>query len=238
MGGPGPALDLDSLAYPELSAVRRELIDRLVRLSADPTEARAALGVSASKDHEIDQNRQLLSAPTLPAIERYTGVLFDAFDVGSLTKLQRQKVHQRVAICSALFGMVRAGDRIPFYRLSAHSKLPDPAAGAIRTVAAQWKPAFGALADSLEELVIDLRSGAYQAFGSFPRAVTVRVVTAGPNGEYVVVSHFNKHTKGLLARALATTRVQVEQPHDVVRVARTAGLRADLVADDLMEIVT
>jgi hypothetical protein len=42
-----------------------------------------------------------------------------------------------------------------------------------------------------------------------------------------VVSHFNKHTKGLLARALATTTKTVRDADGVAAVAEGAGLTAE-----------
>jgi cytoplasmic iron level regulating protein YaaA (DUF328/UPF0246 family) len=44
-GGDGPPLALDKLSHPELTPVRRKLIDELVALSADPPAGLAALAV-------------------------------------------------------------------------------------------------------------------------------------------------------------------------------------------------
>src|SRR3954463_6803209 len=80
-GGDGGPLDLAALTAPELTPVRTELLDALVKLSADPPAARTALGLSPRQDDEIARNGDLWTAPTRPAIERYTGVLYDALDV-------------------------------------------------------------------------------------------------------------------------------------------------------------
>ncbi len=68
--GDGPPLDLDSLATAELTPLRAELIDELVTLAADRPASRAALGISAAQDAEIDRNAALRTAPTMPAIRR------------------------------------------------------------------------------------------------------------------------------------------------------------------------
>lgn len=123
-GGDGPALCLGALATPALTPVRTALADELVTLSADRDASRSALGISASQDSEIDRNAALYTAPTLPAIWRYTGVLFDALAVDTLSGASLARANARLAVGSALFGLLRAGDLVPAYRLSATSKLP------------------------------------------------------------------------------------------------------------------
>src|SRR3954447_11919579 len=123
-GGDGGPLDLAALTAPELTPVRTELLEALVKLSADPPAARTALGLSPRQDDEIARNADLWTAPTRPAIERYTGVLYDALDVRSLSRAQRARADRRLAVGSALFGLVSAADPIPAYRLSAGSTLP------------------------------------------------------------------------------------------------------------------
>lgn len=104
--------------------MRARLTDALVALSARPEPARSALKLTVNQDSEIERNRTLRSSGTVPALRRYTGVLYDALDVASLTRIQRQKAHRRLLIGSALFGLLGAGDAIPAYRLSGTSVLP------------------------------------------------------------------------------------------------------------------
>ena len=83
-GGDGPPLRLADLGSPALGAVRAELVDELVALAGDVPASRLALGLSPKQDDEIERNATLLSSATLPAIHRYTGVLYDALDVTSI----------------------------------------------------------------------------------------------------------------------------------------------------------
>ena len=223
-GGDGPPLRLDDLGAPELSAVRKQLIDDLVELAKDRPASRLALGISAKQDAEIDRNAALLTSATMPAISRYTGVLYDALDVDSLRGATASRARARLAVGSALFGLLRADDAIPAYRLSAGSKLPGG-----QTLAARWKPALEpVLADlATRDLVVDLRSGAYTSLGRVLGAVDVDVVSERADGSRAVVSHFNKAHKGRLARILAGSRAE---PHDaaaVAAIARRAGLRVE-----------
>ena len=66
-GGDGPPLDLAALTAPELTGVRTELVEGLVKLAADVPAARAALGLSPKQDDEIARNAALWTSPTLPA---------------------------------------------------------------------------------------------------------------------------------------------------------------------------
>jgi hypothetical protein len=233
-GGDGPPLSLDGLTSPELGPLRAALVDELVALAADRPAARRALGISASQDAEIDRNAALLTAPTMPAIERYTGVLYDALDVGSLRGAAAARARSRLAIGSALFGLLRADDPVPGYRLSAGSKLPGSA-----TLAARWRPVLEPVLEQLaaDELVVDLRSGSYAALGRLPGAVDVDVVAEHPDGRRTVVSHFNKAHKGRLARVLASSRAEPGDAAAVASLARRAGMRVERTGDELIVVV-
>lgn len=234
-GGAGPALALDSLSSPSLTATRDTLIDELAALAADRPASRKALGISASQDAEIDRNATLRTAPTLPAIHRYNGVLYDALDIGSLRGAAATRAGSRLSIVSALFGVIRADDRIPAYRLSAGSKLPGSP-----SLAARWKAVLEpVLADLAErELVVDLRSGSYAALGKVPGAVSVDVIAEHSDGRRTTVNHFNKAHKGRLARALATTRAEPGDAAAVAAVARRADLRVERRGDHLTVVVS
>ena len=106
-GGDGPALDLEGLGFPALNPVRSSLIDDLSSLEV-PT-ALEVLKISEKLRPEAEANLELRSAPTMPALHRYTGVLFDALSAPTLPA----RAWGRLAVGSALFGLVRAGDLIP-----------------------------------------------------------------------------------------------------------------------------
>jgi uncharacterized protein len=211
-GGDGAPLDLTALTAPELTPVRATLAEALVTLAADVPAARRALGLSPNQDDEIARNAALWTSGTLPALHRYTGVLYDALDVRSLTRPQRSRAGRRLAVGSALFGMVGGEDPIPAYRLSAGSTLPG-----LPTLRALWKPALSPVLAAAGQLVVDLRSGSYAALAPVPGAVTVQVLSERADGSRAVVSHFNKAHKGRVARLLATTTAE---PDDVVRLLR------------------
>lgn len=233
-GGDGPALDIAGLGNPILNPLRSALLDELTGLAADPDACRKALGISVSQDAEIERNASLRTSKTMPAIYRYTGVLYDALDIASLKGASVGRAKARLAIGSALFGLLRADDLIPAYRLSGSSKLPEKP-----TLASRWRPLLEPLLADLaaSELIVDLRSGSYVSLGRVPGAVRVDVLAEHSDGRRTVVTHFNKAHKGRLARALATTRAEPNDAAAVAAVARKAGMRVEREKNDLTVIV-
>ncbi|WP_433869699.1 peroxide stress protein YaaA [Saccharopolyspora sp. CA-218241] len=220
-GGAGAPLDLGSLSHPELNPTRRTVVDALTALAADVPASLSVLGLSERQAEEVERNAALRTAPTAPALERYTGVLYDALDVGSLTPAERKQADDRLAVASALFGLVRGVDRIPAYRLSGGGSLPG--LGTLRSV---WRPVLEPVL-AVDELVVDLRSGAYAALAKVPGAVAVRVLSEDAAGHRKVVSHHNKAHKGALARALAQAPDEPSGVDDVLAVAEAAGMRVE-----------
>ncbi|WP_072687600.1 peroxide stress protein YaaA [Rhodococcus marinonascens] len=233
-GGADLPLDLAELSMPTLTETREALVNTLVALAADVEASQIALGLGPTQAGEIERNAKLWLSPTLPALDRYTGVLFDALDAKSFTRAQKSKARSRLAIGSALFGAVRASDPIPAYRLSGGSKLP-----CLGTLRSLWKPELSrAITAEADGLVVDLRSGVYQQLGPVPEAVVATVLTEKPDGTRSVVSHFNKHHKGLLARALAVSRAEPTDVRGVARVASKAGLCIEVASENELIILT
>jgi len=234
VGGEGPPLRTTSLSFPALNPLRDNLVDELVALAADPDASRRALGLSPKQDAEIERNAALRTSPTAPAILRYTGVLYDALDIESLSAAARSRADARLAVGSALFGLLRADDAVPAYRLSASSKLPGQP-----TLASRWRPVLEPVLAELAagELVVDLRSGSYAGLGRLPGAVDVDVVAEHADGHRTVVSHFNKAHKGRLARVLATSRAEPDTAAGVAAIARRAGMRVERTGEELTVVV-
>lgn len=232
-GGIGAPLDLESMSHPELTATRRQIAEELSALAADVPRSLQVLGISERQSEEVRRNDELWDSPTSPALERYTGVLYDALDVGSLEATERKQADTRLAVASALFGLARGTDQIPAYRLSGGTSLPG-----LGTLRSAWRPVLEpALAES-DDLIVDLRSSAYAALARTPGAVQVRVLSEDASGERKVVSHHNKSHKGLLARALARSAEEPETVSDVLDVATDAGLRVEHEGDRALCVVT
>lgn len=193
-GGRGRPLDLTSLSHAQLTPVRKRLVAALVAAAVtDPVGLERALGCPAG---EAAKDAALTTSGTLPVHRRYTGVLYTALSYGTLSAAGRRRANGSLRVASALFGLLSPTDRIPDYRLSGGTSLPG-----VGSLAAAWRPELESEIAASRTVVVDLRSGPYAALARLGNAVEVRVLRE-TDGVRAVVSHDNKHTKGLLAREL------------------------------------
>ncbi|WP_460800474.1 YaaA family protein [Microbacterium sp. GXF6406] len=197
-GGAGAPLAIADLALPALGEQRSLAVQALIGLSADADAAQRVLKLSARQLSGIVDNATLLTSPTMPAVDRYTGVLYDALDAVSLGESSRAWLGENVWIHAAPFGPISALDAIPAYRLAAGTSVPG-----MPPLRRHWAvPTSEAIAQEKPSFVLDLRSEAYVALGPIPDGVSamyVRVVT----DQGKALNHFNKKSKGQLVRALA-----------------------------------
>ncbi|MGP6171396.1 YaaA family protein [Microbacterium sp. A196] len=224
-GGSGTVLDLDSLSLPALAPEREQVVSALVAMAGDAALSQRVLKLSDRQLGEIEHNRTLRVAPTMPAVDRYTGVLYDALDAVSLDAASRRWLGHHVWVHSAPFGPVGALDEIPSYRLAAAAALPG-----VAPLRRHWAQSVtAAIAREQPRFIVDLRSEAYVALGPIPASVSsvyVRVVTEQGRA----LNHFNKKAKGELVRALAEERPRVSTLESLTKWASVRGieLRADV----------
>ena len=235
-GGSSRPLDVDALSLPALAPQRRAAVDSLVELSRHAETAARVLGLSPRQLGEIEVNSALCTAPTMVAVDRYTGVLYDALSADSLDAAARRWLGAHALIHSAPFGPVGALDRIPAYRLGAGASIPS--LGSLRR---HWASAVtSALEASGASFILDLRSEAYVALGPVPSTVAsvyLRVVTASGNGAVRALNHFNKHAKGALTRLLATDRPRVRSAAGFARWAESRGVAVRPGEGDVWDLV-
>lgn len=201
----GKPLDLASLSFPDLEPHRAEVLDALVALCTtdEPAAAAEVLGLGKTQTAEVAADARLSQAPTARADAVYSGVLYEALDLPSLTGAARRRATSWLAVTSGLFGLLRPADRIPAYRLSGDVALPG-----IGTVSTYWSRRLDESVRTAagRGLVLDLRSSTYASFWRPAPDLATRVVTMRVlhevDGTRKVVSHFNKATKGRIVRAL------------------------------------
>jgi hypothetical protein len=238
-GGAGaPATPHVRLSEPR-AVVAAALVDFC---AGDSAIAAAALALPArSSAADLEMNRTIAGAPTLAALDRYAGTVYEGLDAATLTGAGRRRAMESVLIFSGLFGVVAADELVPAYRLPVAATLPT--VGALTPF---WRSVLPAELDQLlgDELVVDLRSSDYGAMWRpspevRERVLSVRIVTEHPDGRLAVVSYPSKFGKGQLTRALVSSRARVTSARQVAEIwTRSGGRDATVRPDGSLELVT
>ncbi len=179
-------------------ALRRRDFEAERQLHVGPAAARAATAV----------NRLVETAPVLPALRRYTGVLYGALDYPGQPAPLRRRLDRSVVVVSGLWGLLRGDDPVPAYKLPMGAAPPG-----LGRLAPWWRPRLTpVLADYVRGAVVwQLLPAAYAAaIGPLDTAAaiwTVRVERV-VDGVRTVVGHDNKAVKGALAAALVAGSVR------------------------------
>ena len=202
-GGTGPAWAPGSMSFPELD-VRRARVAKAVATAMSRRDVGDLLGVKGvALAAARDTNRAVLDAPTMPAIERYTGVLYDELRWSTLPAAHRRHGERQIVIFSAVWGLVSPTDAIPDYKLKMGARL-----GRLGILSTWWRPA---LTDALGSppmtwnLLPNEHASAYRGTGD---QVVVRFlddVERAGRRQLITVSHWNKQLKGALVRHLLAT---------------------------------
>ncbi|WP_104698049.1 MULTISPECIES: peroxide stress protein YaaA [unclassified Helicobacter] len=138
---------------------------------------------------------QLLTAPRIEAIKLYNGVAYKALDFDSLKLSQQDYILQNVFIFSNLFGVVRALERLPFYKFNQAYHNSDLG---IKKLYQMMKIALDAFFDSSEE-ILDLRAEVYiKAYKIKKPHYVVDFLRQNKK-----VSHYAKYYRGIFLRKLS-----------------------------------
>ena len=222
--GTGPPWSPGSMSL-ALDPQREETLAALAAAMRAPEAARSTLlGVRGKAlAAATAANRGARTAPTLPAIERYTGVLYEALDRASLPAAQRKRLDSSVLIFSGLWGAVAPGDPIPDYKLKMGAALPR-----LGKLSTWWRGDLSAAvaARAAGRTVWNLLPAEHAAAWDAPAGLTqiiVRFLEPRPDGSLSAVSHWNKHLKGALVRYLLEN--PTSQPADLRAWKHPSGFR-------------
>lgn len=215
-----PASGQLTLSFPAQDAVRARVMAELETFCRkNPDRAAKALKLGPKSIEEL-ANNVFENAAVLPAIDRYTGVLYSATGVSDWTREQRAWAAKSVFIHSSLFGVISTGDSIPNYRLSFDTKVVgislrdfwgDTASTAITEMAAgDW--------------VLDCRSEGYRALAPVPPGVESRYLDVVTVDGGKALNHFNKAHKGALVRELVQSQPFIPTPESFSEWAAGLGM--------------
>jgi cytoplasmic iron level regulating protein YaaA (DUF328/UPF0246 family) len=148
------------------------------------------------------EKKNATTKPT-PAINVYTGVLYQGLDWASLSAAARKRAASAVVIISAKYGAVRPDQLIESYKEKIDNK-------AMRVPVAKVLDAIKS------DLIVDCRSSTYKTVWHSPidKTVEVRVSTV-VNGVRTVVTHMSKKTRGEITRWLLQSRSVAKTPEDL-----------------------
>ncbi len=203
------AKDPDCNAFPRLNPARRKVIAALKSAQRSLPEADLQKLFNVKDDNlaaAIAANRAILSAELLPAIQRYTGVMFDFLDYPSMPPDDRHTFDTHALIFSGVWGLLRPTDLIPDYKLKIDASLPN-----LGRVSAFWKPHLSRVLNPIlaGQIVWDLLPGAHRTAwdGKAKSAVRWQVkfverVESRGKVTYRTVNHWSKALKGALVRHL------------------------------------
>jgi cytoplasmic iron level regulating protein YaaA (DUF328/UPF0246 family) len=179
---------------PDLAPDVQRVIDMLAGLSVP--EQRALYGLkSEEKAAEAHaQNLGALDSPCLPAISRYTGVVYDHLNFDTLS--QKASGRKRILIVSALFGLIDGGTPLPAYKLSMTPWL---------TKYWRCRNSERLLAVTGGKPVLNLLSQTYARAVDYPALLTVDFRVEGGQK---AAGHFGKAIKGRFVRWLLENKVK------------------------------
>jgi uncharacterized protein len=204
-GGSGPPWSPGTAVVRELDAERSTVLD--------------ALG----------ERHPIRLEPTLPAIERYTGVLYRELDPTGLPVPARRRLERQVLVVSGLWGLVAPTDPIPPYKLKMSARV-EP----LGRLSTWWRPSLtAALAPRVKGATVwDLLPNEHAAAVDWSslrprRRITVRFLDRDGR----TVAHWNKLLQGSIVRWLAETGET--DPLALGEFDHPQGYRLDLAASEI-----
>jgi len=142
------------------------------------------------------QNQDIFNSKCVPAIERYTGVVYDHINWPSLSKKSQSYMIKHVIIFSGLFGLLTPNTLIPDYKLKMN----------VLSLKNLWKPI---ISESLkdEDVIFDLLPQVHRKAYT-PTKNTIQVdFLVKRKGKTSAAGHFGKAVKGQFIRFLAQNQI-------------------------------
>ena len=187
----------DDSLFEARAQVREALSDLLARgLTHEISHVLKVRGTLLERAREATQSLVERNAMTLPAWQRYSGVVWSHLDPGTLHDSQRR----RLLIPSGLYGLSCGTDAIADYRLTMKVSLGD-----LGPLGAFWRARLGRVLDEIPgatfvSLLPKEHAHALMSAGAYPsRTIVVSFVRHAGEG---VVGHDAKAVKGVLARRI------------------------------------
>ena len=225
-GGSPLSIDMVALTFGGMQPARDLVYEKLVDYSKH-AEAKTKM-----RAEHLAQNLEVQTSSIMPAIDRYSGTLYDALhgrglkgtptEFNTISSAERDRAKESVFIQSALFGLIPATNLIPNYRFSAGTKIPG------FDLKKHWSESHNIIWKRLEgQQLIDLRSKAYADLAPIPEHFDYLTVEVFDINSGKAMNHFNKKAKGQFVRAY------LQGAETIPAMAKAAGLKFEIEAKTL-----
>ena len=175
-------------------------VNQVVRLLEliDDEDLRSVYGTSPEKALAFHrQNQDIFKSLCAPAIERYTGVVYEHIDWKTLSVNGKKYMEKNILIFSGLFGMTTPLTLIPDYKLKMN----------VLSLQYHWTPILTEALQN-EELIFDLLPQVYRkAYAPNKNTIQIEFKVEG-KGSTRSAGHFGKAVKGKFIRFLSMNQIK------------------------------
>lgn len=200
-GGRAPRWKFGSGTFgPALRRPRTEVVAALLAAKGGDASLLGVNGKHLTRAQEA--NRSLDGALTLPASDRYTGVVWGHLSPSTLSASARTRAADSVVVVSGLLGLVGFDDPVPDYRVKMGASLKP-----LGKLSTWWREPLSRTLNEWAEnrVVIDLLPNEHRAAWIPGDGLREHVVVTFVEKSGKVAGHDAKAAKGLLARHLLET---------------------------------
>ncbi|MFX4210675.1 YaaA family protein [Aliarcobacter butzleri] len=200
-GGLNKSFDNSSFIFPELYSFREEILNKYNNFIKTASKTQLEKLFGTKKDETINSyKKDIFQSLIMKAILRYEGVAYDYLEYKVLDRNEQKYIDENVLIFSNLFGVLKASDEIPDYKLKQGETFEN------LKIEKFYSDSFSSKLDEFlkDEDVIDLRAGFYEKFYQIKKPyITMKFIKDGK-----VVSHWAKAYRGIILRLLAQNNIQ------------------------------
>ena len=198
--GRAKVIKTSNLKFEDTNFIFQESVKQVVDLLKliEDEDIRSIYGTSQEKSESFhSQNQSIFNEKCVPAINRYTGVVYENIGWENLSKKAQEYLQNHVMIFSGLFGMVRPLTPIPNYKLKMN----------VLSLQHHWKPILTE-ALSKEEFIIDLLPQVHRKAYNPNENVYKVDFSVIKKGKRTAAGHFGKAVKGKFIQYLAENNIQ------------------------------
>ena len=175
-------------------------VNQVVRLLEliDDEDLRSVYGTSSEKALAFHrQNQDIYNSYCAPAIERYTGVVYEHINWSTLSEKAKKYMEKHVLIFSGLFGMLTPTTLIPDYKLKMN----------VLSLQYHWNPILTEILNEETEIIDLLPQVHRKAYTPNKKNVTPVDFLIINKGKKTAAGHFGKAVKGEFIRYMAENNV-------------------------------